>query len=230
MTAHWLCTDTYKRKSVALACKRVIGSQTAEVIAKCVNDVINEYELNGKISKIITDNGANYIKAFKNIQSSSNIELDDSELDEFDEELFEPIGITEQLESNSEQSGITLPGHKRCSAHNMHLVVSKDIVSSELDTDYTEVLSSVISKCQAVFNKQNRSAQVADMIKSKIGRYLITPIATRWNSSFSSLKLFLKILKSKETEMNSILEILKLEKLTDAEKDFLEEYIKVLLD
>ncbi|XP_071577520.1 uncharacterized protein [Temnothorax nylanderi] len=66
VTAHWLCEKTLKRKSAALACKRIEGTHTAEVIATELARIHALYGLNNeKIVATVTDNGSNFIKAFK---------------------------------------------------------------------------------------------------------------------------------------------------------------------
>ena len=39
-----------------------------------------------------------------------------------------------------------------------------------------------MSKAQALWNRQNRKVVYASSIKNQLGRKLVTPCATRWNS------------------------------------------------
>lgn len=55
----------FKRCSVALACKRLRGSHTFNLLANALNDIHAEYDIRGKIVRTTTDNGSNFIKAFK---------------------------------------------------------------------------------------------------------------------------------------------------------------------
>ncbi|KAJ6648008.1 hypothetical protein Bhyg_03233 [Pseudolycoriella hygida] len=97
--------------------------------------------------------------------------------DSNDTESFEPMEITELLsELDSSANNLLLPEHERCSAHNFNLIMSKDMESYSFSAQFTSLRDSVVSKCKDLFNKQSRSSIVADLIHSKIGRYLLTPI------------------------------------------------------
>lgn len=65
MTAHWLNPETLEQRSAALALRRVIGSQTYDVLATLLEEVFNEYGIEGKVSSVVTDNGSNFCKAFR---------------------------------------------------------------------------------------------------------------------------------------------------------------------
>lgn len=227
MTAHWICQKTFKRKSAALAFKRIIGKQTGVFLAKKIDEVITSYGLHGKITKVITDNGANYVKAFCVTDKDVEPTVPDDDIDD-DPECFSPIDITELLHDvDSESTAILLPDHERCGAHNFNLVMSKDMDSYAFSSQFTSLRDSAITKCKDLFNKQNKSSNMADLVHSKIGRYLLTPVCVRWNSLHISLKLVSKLYKTKQDEISSVFDALKLVKLTTQETEFLDEYVKV---
>lgn len=64
MTVHWIDQDL-NRHSAALACKRVIGKHTYNVLAKEIHEVLVDYKIQNKVSRMTTDNGSNFIKAFR---------------------------------------------------------------------------------------------------------------------------------------------------------------------
>ena len=216
-----------------------MGSQTGAVIAKHIDSVIKHYKLEGKVCSVITDNGSNYVKAFKTCQSVIDCNIDDNIDNDVNDNIhqeqnvddFECIEIGDLLCDMAGTSDIILPAHKRCSAHCFNLIATRDILPgvAHEDSDFQQFVNTITSKCQALFNKQSRSAKVADSIKSKIGRYFVTPVATRWNSNFDCLKLVLKMLKTKREQMQEIFNELQLATLTVEEEAFLEEYIKVSL-
>lgn len=43
VTAHWLAEDTLRRHSSALACRRLTGSHTNDVLAEALTDIYNDY-------------------------------------------------------------------------------------------------------------------------------------------------------------------------------------------
>jgi len=65
VTAHWIDPDSLERCSVALACKRLKGSHTFDVLAGALNDIHTEYNICKKIVRTTTDNASNFIKAFR---------------------------------------------------------------------------------------------------------------------------------------------------------------------
>lgn len=64
MNAHWLGGDLTRRTAV-LACRRVTGSHTYDVVGKAMVDVLIEFEILHKVVRITTDNGSNFRKAFR---------------------------------------------------------------------------------------------------------------------------------------------------------------------
>ena len=65
LVALWLDPESLECRSAALALRRVIGSQSYDVIANLLSSVFEEFEIEGKISSVVTDNGSNFCKAFR---------------------------------------------------------------------------------------------------------------------------------------------------------------------
>lgn len=65
MTVHWIDRTSLRRESAILACKRVIGRHTYDVIAKEIQNILLDYRIQNKVRRITTDNGSNFVKAFK---------------------------------------------------------------------------------------------------------------------------------------------------------------------
>ena len=65
-TCHWLDAQTFERKSVALACRRFPGSHSFDRVAEIILEINEQYGLPvQKILYTITDNGSNFVKAFR---------------------------------------------------------------------------------------------------------------------------------------------------------------------
>jgi len=75
-----------------------------------------------------------------------------------------------------------------------------------------------------IFNKQNRSTQVADIIKNSLGVYLKTPNATRWNSLYDSMKFLLNCHRSSTSKFNTMCDEIKVSRIKKNDSDFIEEY------
>ncbi|XP_024867962.1 uncharacterized protein LOC112452127 isoform X2 [Temnothorax curvispinosus] len=75
VTVHWIDEQSFKRYSYAIACKRFPGSHTHDRIANILNEIHSKYEIIGeKLVGTVTDNGSNFVKAFKKF----GVHLDDS--------------------------------------------------------------------------------------------------------------------------------------------------------
>jgi len=114
-----------------------------------------------------------------NDNSGNNIEIEN-------DEILRTINITDILDGQTQNTQNTndvldmkLPKHQRCAAHTLNLIATVDILEAEKDGPYKVLSRRVFAKCQSIFNKQNQSTQCADKIKEILGRYLITPNATR---------------------------------------------------
>lgn len=64
ITAHWLDSQL-KRRSACLAVRRIVGKCDFEVIAKLLESVYEEFDLLRKLTATVTDNGSNFLKAFR---------------------------------------------------------------------------------------------------------------------------------------------------------------------
>jgi len=64
-TVHWLNQTTLERTSKGLACRRMYGKHTYDNIAEMIDKVLSEFNIQNKTSLIVTDNAANFVKAFR---------------------------------------------------------------------------------------------------------------------------------------------------------------------
>ena len=65
MTVHWIDKDTLKRCKAIIACVRITGCHTYNVIASRIEyKKLAGYRLNGEVIDKTTDNGSNFVKAF----------------------------------------------------------------------------------------------------------------------------------------------------------------------
>jgi len=65
ITSHWLKKKDLTRISCLLAMKRLKGKHSFDVLAKSMESVYTEFDINHKITYSTTDNGFNFVKKFK---------------------------------------------------------------------------------------------------------------------------------------------------------------------
>jgi hypothetical protein len=70
-TVHWFDKTSMKRKSACLACHRIIGRHTHDVLAKLIESIHDEYKIKDKLRGSTTDSGSNFLKCFREKGASS---------------------------------------------------------------------------------------------------------------------------------------------------------------
>lgn len=202
VTAHWIEPDTLERKSVALACKRLKGTHSYDVLASALNDIHSEYNIREKIVRTTTDNASNFIKAFRvyaceDEGSSTEDEskgVNDSEEEDAEEET-EGVEVEALMEEEDECSEYQLPKHHRCACHILNLISTVDARKAESNVMYKKISRAAFAKCSALWNKSARSSTAAEVIERECKLQLIRPVETRWNSLFLAVERILRIIR-----------------------------------
>ena len=203
VTAHWIEPDGLERCSVALACKRLKGAHTFDVLAWALNDIHTEYNIRDKIVRTTTDNASNLIKAFRVYagEEGSTTEEErengnDSEKDDEDLEVeTEAVEVEALMEEEDECSEYQLPKHHRCACHLLNLISTVDAKKAESKDDYRKISRAAFAKCSALWNKTARSSTAAEVVEKECKLQLIRPVDTRWNFHFLSVERILRIVR-----------------------------------
>lgn len=98
VTCHWIDNTSLERNSAALACIRLKGSHTFDVLAAALEEIHSEYHIREKVTRTTTDSGSNFLKAFRlygeeieeeatNEQEESDSTLDDATEDQSESEV-----------------------------------------------------------------------------------------------------------------------------------------------
>lgn len=140
VTCHWIDSKSLQRHSVSLACSRITGRHTYDVIANALNKIHTSYKIQNKIVATTTDSGSNFVKAFKSYPASRN--SDEEEDDDNDEDDNENINLFDILENNTHEqeeadSFIQLPPHYRCVSHTLDLIAKSDVDKKVQSSDNT---------------------------------------------------------------------------------------------
>ena len=193
VTGHWVDPVTLERRSAALACRRVTGRHTYNVIAEALNSVHVQYRIGSKVIVTVTDNAANFVKAFREFMSDDTASgladrttstRDDVEDDSDNLTFTDVSGI---ISEGDDENEISLPQHQRCAAHTLNLVATNDTEVANGDAHYKKISRTTLGKCQALWNKASRSTSFADIVREKLHTCLVVPNATRWNSFFNAV-------------------------------------------
>ena len=231
MTAHWIDPNTLQRCKAALSCSRLTGRNTYDVLAERIESVHRQFGLNGKVTATITDNGSNFVKAFKTFSpdTTSMSEEDTQQQHEEDNEVedeatFEDVCDTLTLEPEDTefddytQVEYELPPHERCAAHTLNLVASSDVDKSLSTSSFSKnVYRSSFAKCTSLWSKASRSTVASDHVEGTLKRKLTVPTSTRWNSYYDAVS---RITENSLEEINALCTKLELCCFTDKEYTF----------
>jgi hypothetical protein len=78
MTVHWINRETLQREKAVLGIKEISERQTADYLAKALIDLHQQFGLNkGNVVSTTTDNGANYVAAFKKMYADAAEETEE---------------------------------------------------------------------------------------------------------------------------------------------------------
>lgn len=244
VTCHWI-SESFSRESRTLSCLRFTGSHTYDKIAQNLVDVMKKFDIPlQKVVNIVTDNGSNFCKAFREFtvdfdgdedededdrqtDDDSRVKLchvndpDDNQVEEFggedsdDEELYKENAYNVL----KKKSGVLkLPPHFKCISHTMSLIATTDLKKAKGRRLYNKVLG----KCTKLWNLST-SPKSAEIIVSGGGKNLIRPVPTRWNSLFNAINRLLEM----KSNLNEICTKLGVPVFSEKELDFLEEYSTV---
>ncbi len=217
VTAHFLDSKLL-RKSYAIACRRLTGSQTHDALAEVMVSILAEFNIQYKTVGAITDNGSNFCKAFKLFGLQEDQEEDE------DLQFFE----IHDLLNDGQDKGFDLPPHFRCAAHTLSLVATKDSEKALTDARFCRISRSTFAKLQGLWNKQGRSPDFARQVQEKYHLYFVIPNATRWNSTFDAMQRVQRMLEESPESFNDLLSLLNLPPLSQQEKAFIKEYCQVM--
>ncbi|XP_034037792.1 uncharacterized protein LOC117520587 [Thalassophryne amazonica] len=241
------CPSTLVRPSeydrcAALACKQLNGPHTFSALASALNEVHCEFNIRDKITRTTTDNGSNFIKAFKlygqtdeNNNPGPSVESAEAEDDNGDgndeEQESEGMEFVEAGAILDEDDCLEyqLPRHHRCACHLLNLVSAVDVEEANVNSAYKRVSRSAFSKCWGLWNKSARSTTAAEVIEKNCKLQLLRPNATRWNSLFLAVERIIRITREQgEGAITAVCSALKIAMFTPVELAFLAEYMKTM--
>lgn len=222
ITVHWINPRNLNHEKAAIACKRIKGRHTYDVIGFEMEQIHSAFGLSHRITATVTDNGSNFVKAFKMYAPPEPEEEEDEEQDEQGvvfTDVEELLGTTE--------GQFSLPPHFRCASHTLNLISCNDIDKwlSSNKTDSKSVYRSATAKCAALWTKATRSTVASEIVDEICGKKIIVPTSTRWNSFHDALS---RISDIPAQDLNTLCTRLDIRGPTERGNLFLKEYCSVL--
>jgi len=224
VTCHWLGSDDFSHRSVALAFRRFLGTHSYDKIASVLMDIHSEFDLDSsKIVNVVTDNGSNFIKAFKEYAEPGIFDAD-SDTEEVHQVAIGDI-FSECQSDDSDCSVVYLPSHVSCFSHTLNLLATTDASKAiEHDAVYKRLYRSVAGKCTSLSNAAHQSSKAAETLFEVLGKTIPKPNSTRWNSEFDSYCVIYEL----REKINIAMERVHLPKFSNQELSFLAEWIEVM--
>jgi len=180
-----------------------------------------------KITATVTDNGANFVKSFREYNTDVVYGTDDSDSSSPSNDDVEFLTLETDVADNMEHDNdhmICLPTHVRCASHTLSLVCTMDAGAAlKTSASFSRLNHSAMGKCSALWNAASRPKS-AEIIQEICQCQLRTPCVTCWNSLHDSITKLL----DKRLLLPKLMSALSLPLLKDVEIEFLEEYRRIL--
>ncbi|XP_043269904.1 uncharacterized protein [Venturia canescens] len=233
MTVHWIDELTMERKSYAIACRRLKGDHSYDRVAESIKDIHASYGLSEtQVFATVTDNGSNFVKAFREFGLRSGDYFFEGETVDNDKNASNAI-VESESEDDSDHAEMelfddcndsipVLPQYFRCASHTLNLIVTTDMLADiKMSKTLKQSFDEMIARCSSLWNLQ-KSPKKAEKLCSAIGQPLKRPVVTRWNSLYDALK---QIQSLKEAILQHSNELDITNPLRDTDFRFMEEYI-----
>ena len=183
VTVHFI-TQEWKMKSYLLCCRQLKGSHTGENIRLEYENIIEEYGIEEKVFKAVTDNGSNMVKAFKltfeELKILNDNDHSDTESDQDDDE----IGTDDLLDLPVDLEWAL--SRIKCFAHTLQLAVKDGIDSSKQVTVILAKVSKLVSHIK-------RSTSAMEKLEDKNAKGVVLKNDTRWNSHLNMVRRVLEL-------------------------------------
>ncbi|XP_061477341.1 uncharacterized protein LOC133381837 [Rhineura floridana] len=236
VTAHWINPDSLTREFCVLACRRLKGPPTYDLLATTLHNVHVEYKIHDKVVCTTTDNGSNFKKTFRVLYNdreavdvAEHSEEDDDDQQDVKVEFVDVYNILDAGEDQDEETEVRLRPYERCASHTLHLVATEDIVRALNSLGgFRKHFCSLLGKCYKLWSKQNQSVIAAAYIRDQCGDFLRVPNKTRWNSIYGALKQLRDLLSTAPQKIDSIMDFCSLQRFTTPEVHVVQEYCEIL--
>ncbi|XP_041371558.1 zinc finger BED domain-containing protein 4-like [Gigantopelta aegis] len=203
ITGHFVLD--YKLVSAMLSCQRLKGRHAAEDIHSSYTDTLQLFNINNKVSYIITDNATHTTQAF----SLPGFDAGPAPVNDSDTPHSDTITAAAEF---GEDVFEFLPQHQPCFAHTLQLVVEDGIKE-------TGSLRKVIAKASAIVSQTRKYTQLSGFLEKD--NKLHAAIVSRWSSQVKMIRSVLNIPKDKLDQCDTL-------KLSNQERIHLTDLVQIL--
>jgi hypothetical protein len=209
-----------KPQHAFLNLEQIKHPHTGDMLSHCLEASLVKWGIpKEKILLVVTDNGANMVKAVRLLRerAQASEEVVESEVDEGsdDEDGMSEEGVHDEVD-DIDLSKLNTPYLRMgCMVHTVQLVVKK-----AYDGPYKETLN----KARALVGKVRKSSVIMEKIADKCGKVVVSDNATRWNSTYFMLKRLMEIRR----ELNEALADMNIDSLLIGEWAAVEELVELL--
>lgn len=168
---------------------------TADVVLRETDYLLRKYGINGvddpRLSFIITDNGSNMVKAYKDIKRNSNEFFEDLANDEISEDELLSDSDTEDFKVLND-AFIHHTKRLGCCAHAANNVIKTSMKGSiRKQIEPEDTVSNVLGKLVSILKQIKRNGQCCNYLKSQNAYITLAP-DTRWIYQYMVIDLFFK--------------------------------------
>ncbi|XP_073694418.1 uncharacterized protein [Garra rufa] len=221
MTAHWIDPSNFHREKAALACKRIKGRHTYDIVATEIEQVHSSYGLSEKATHysffLLS------LLTFREYEPKPAAASDSEDEGSGEDEEVSFTDVQEVLSTEQDPGHFTLPPHLRCASHTLNLISTVDIEKWLTVTNKT-IYRSATAKCSALWTKASRSTVAAELVQSLCGKKLVVPTVTRWNSFHNAVA---RITEISIPQLTTLCSQLGVRAFSEREYKFLVEYCTV---
>uniref|UniRef100_A0A8C6WVX2 HAT C-terminal dimerisation domain-containing protein n=1 Tax=Neogobius melanostomus TaxID=47308 RepID=A0A8C6WVX2_9GOBI len=128
MTAHSINPNNLKREKVAIACRRIKGCHTYNVVAREIERIHSAFGLTHKVTAIVTDNGSNFAKAFRIYEAATASSESEEDGGEEEEDNIVFADLNDILSNGTAEGDYILPPHLRCPQSLLRINAKKKLI------------------------------------------------------------------------------------------------------
>lgn len=185
----------------------ISGNLTYDIIAKHIKCVLDLFELQAKVTHIVTDNGSNFVKAFKVHQRSDDVNAEDEVEDEEENYDYESSSSSSSDDTDEETSAVLpslsaadildggfladwncreaiyLSEHIRCASHTLNLLAKSDFKKAiESQPHFKANFDVVMEKIKTLWTRISKSTLASDQVNTSLGITVSDSLCLRYEN------------------------------------------------